>query len=271
MKLLSVLLTAALMVGTTALTAQDQIFKKSGDIIECRITEMGVDEIKFKLSTLDDVVMVIDKRVVEKVILDGRTIIIKDALKDESFYTDQRKSAIKLDFLSPLFGFTGVQYEQSLRPGQSLEIGAGIIGLGFNNFDNSIGGFIDVGYKMRHRPILFGRGDRYSHLLNGSFVRPRVTIGSFETEGYERYTYESTRINKTYIVLSLDFGRQFVIADVGTIETYFGLGYGGSTNYDNDYNPFFFSSTIFENSFAVSWGLRVGVLLPNKKATPVER
>ena len=270
MKLLLLLLTTALVISIGTLTAQDQILKKSGDIIECRITEMGIDEIKFKTAEMDDVVMVIDKRLVEKVIMDGRTIIITDALDDKSYYVDQRKSAIKVDFLSPLFGFTGIHYEQSLKPGQSLELGAGIIGLGFNNHENSVGGFIDVGYKLRHRPLLFGRGDRYSHLLNGSFIRPRVTIGSFNTDGYERGTGELERIKKTYLVVALDFGRQYVLADVATVETYFGLGYGGSVNYENDYETLYYSNFILDN-FVVSGGLRVGILLPDKKAAPVER
>ena len=270
MKLLSILLTIALIFSISTLTAQDQIFKKSGEVIECSITEMGIDEIKFKTVEMDDVVMVIDKRLVEKVIMDGRTIIIKDALNDDSFYVGQRKSALKVDFLSPLFGFTGVHYEQSLKPGQSLEVGIGLIGLGFNTFNDPVGGFVDIGYKLRHRPLLFGRGDRYSHLLNGSYVRPRVTIGSFDRDGNELISGTPERLNHTYFVAALDFGRQFVLADVATIEYYIGVGYGASTNYFDDINPIYYSNIMIDN-FVYSTGLRVGILLPNKKAKPVER
>src|SRR5659263_277039 len=128
--------TYALILFTVALSftgfAQDRIIKITKDTIVCQIKEIGDDEIKYTQKDFrGDLIFGIDKNKVSKILFsDGKELTFKDSMYDSAQYELQRKNALKIGFLSPLFGATSFTFEHSLKPGNSIEATLGIIGLG---------------------------------------------------------------------------------------------------------------------------------------------
>ena len=90
------------------LSAQDIILKKNNEMIQCKIKEIGLDEIKYILPTHPaDLLFSIDKDEIDKVVLEnGMEMVFTKALTNPESYKDNRKNAIKIDFMSPLTGNT---------------------------------------------------------------------------------------------------------------------------------------------------------------------
>lgn len=84
-----------LLLEALSLHSQDRIHKKRGDVITAKITEVGVDEIKYRLEAEPDgPVYVIEKyRLAKIVFANGRVETYHSQLKDPSLYTGQQKSA----------------------------------------------------------------------------------------------------------------------------------------------------------------------------------
>jgi hypothetical protein len=64
------------------------------------------------------------------VFANGTSQQFHDNLKDPERYAGQLKQAIKLNFLSPLYGYTEIAFEKSTGVGRGYEFSLGIIGLG---------------------------------------------------------------------------------------------------------------------------------------------
>ncbi|WP_290710953.1 hypothetical protein, partial [Flavihumibacter sp. CACIAM 22H1] len=178
--------------------AQDKIHKKDGQIIAAKVTEVGVDEIKYLLEgEMNGPVYVIEKiRLIKIVFANGRVETYHQKLKDPALYQDQRKNALKLNFLSPLFGHTWLSYERSLAPGRSIDLSLSLIGLGKSiSFDDyyydpvsgnsqryrrgAVGAAIGVGYKFIKTPDFLNRDIRYAHILQGSYFKPVFYLGAY--------------------------------------------------------------------------------------------
>src|SRR6476661_8935292 len=132
-RILSLIVLFAAFHSTTSF-AQDKLYKKKGEPIKVKILEVGLDEVKYRL--YDDPngpIYVVDKEQILKVEFEnGKTESYKTGLTDPDLYTDQRKSAIKIGFLSPLSGYLPVTYERNLGMGRGVEFTLGIIGAGKN-------------------------------------------------------------------------------------------------------------------------------------------
>ena len=208
-------------------------------------------------------------------------------------YADNKKNAIKIDFLAPMFGQTTLGYERSMGPGASVEFNLGIIGWGLQNYkpsDNSItsdgvissGAFIRAGYKFIKSPDFYLKGMRYAHVLKGSYIRPEITVGACTevlTTGsgfnWLRASTPSSTITKNvqFGAIMLDFGKQWVMNDIFLVDYFVGFGYGfSSKSNDNDYSGFSLSAYGVNNHamigpwsgtpFAFTCGLKN---LPNQK------
>ena len=166
------LILLSVFISAQVIKAQDQIHKKTKEVIHCKVKEIGLDEIKYYLPELDnDILYSISKDKVSRVVLEnGEEIIFKDNFKDPENYVDNKKNALKIDFMSPLTGNTTFSYERSIRPGRSFEVTLGLIGLGIDPNDrNQAGFFAKGGYKFIKSPDYYLRGMRYSHILKGSY------------------------------------------------------------------------------------------------------
>lgn len=254
--------------------SQDYIIKKNNDTLNCKIKEVAMDEIKYALPDFpSDVSFSIDKDAVYKVVFsNGKELIIQQEMSNPANYLDNKKNAIKIDFLSPLTGNTTFSYERSLKPARSIEGTLGIIGLGtdYNDVDQR-GAFIKFGMKFIKSPDFYLRGMRYAHVLKGAYIRPEVQLGYYSRlnemyyEDYDPYnpywySYSEREENFTAAIL-LNIGKQWVFDNSFLVDWYVGVGYGFDSNND-DYNEYHYSFVNADEDVPLSFtaGLKIGFL-----------
>lgn len=250
--------------------SQDQIIKRNLEIINCKVKEVGSQEIKYTLSDYSsDLVFAIEKDKVTKVIFeDGKELVFNTAMTDPANYEGQKKNAFKADFFAPLTGNFTLAYERSLKPGRSIEGTLGIIGLGIDPNDyNPAGAFVKFGYKFIKNPDFYLQGLRYAHILKGSYFKPELSISAYsrDFEVYNpRYPYPyDTYMERRSVfsaAINLVLGKQWVIDNAFLVDWYLGVGYGYD-NIDND-GGYHYGHSVADDSFPVSAtaGLKVGFL-----------
>lgn len=254
--------------------SQDQIVKKNNDTLNCKVREVAMDEIKYSLPDFpSDVSFSIDKDAVQKVIFsNGKELAIEKEMTNPANYMDNKKNAIKVDFLSPLTGNTTFGYERSLKPARSIEGTLGIIGLGadYNDVDPQ-GAFVKFGMKFIKSPDFYLRGMRYAHVLKGAYIKPEIQFGYYSRlndvyyEDYDPYnsywySYSEREDNFTMAIL-LNIGKQWVFDNSFLVDWYVGVGYGFDSN-DNDYNEYHYSFATIDEDVPLSFtaGLKIGFL-----------
>lgn len=253
--------------------SQDRIYKsRSKNPIECKVIELGVDEIKYKLPDYadPDLVYVVDRNSIRMVVMEsGQIINIEKPMVDPSYYFGQNQNMIKINFISPLYGTLALNYERSVKPGQSFEVGASWIGCGIMHPDNGRGFSVNGGYKLYFSPSYYLKGIRYAHLLKGGYFKPEIeyTYASYE-DGYyydNDYHSEQQRVVSQYITAMAIIGKQWVWADRFSLDIYYGLGYG--FNLTPNITPYLYDYTVGNNnSFLVQKaGIRFGVLFGRSK------
>lgn len=276
--------------------AQDKIYKKGGEIIEAKITEVGTGEIKYTIfKDTEGPVYTIEKdRIIKVIYQNGRTEVYQTSLKDPELYADQIKRAIKVNFLSPLRGYTQFNYEKNLRPGRNYELSLGIIGLGKRQelldynmalsgsgeiiYREQAGAFVGGGYKFSKMPDYISGKDRYSHVMQGSYVKPEILFGVYG-QNFEKPNSNGTGriLEKSTVVFSsliINLGKQWVLGDKLLVDIYGGLGYAldnlkrihysnEGTDYYEDYaGDHFAVITAGSNSgIGFSGGFKVGMLI----------
>ena len=285
--------------------SQDKIEKKNGEIVEAKILEVGESEIKYKIFTdLEGPTYSVDKDRLKKIIYqNGREETYEGSLKDASLYADQARSAIKLNFLAPLAGYTQISYEKNLKPGRSYELSLGIIGLGKrqkredyrSNYDmnsgnytsktntfyrGAAGAFVSGGYKFIKLPNFIRNGDKFSHILQGWYAKPEVILGVYGQNEYPKYINQQSTtplpVEKETVALGafiINLGRQWVLGDAFLIDLYGGMGYA-LDNQDNSNGETFLNgyggnhfalNSPEESGLGFTGGLKVGLLLNKKK------
>ena len=245
--------------------AQDQIHKKTGDTIFCHVQEVGDEVLKYYLPDFpESTLFTIDKEKVNKLVFStGQELTFEPEMTNPENYIDNRKRAIKIDFISPLTGNTTFSYEQSIRPGRSLEGSVGLIGLGLDPGNrNAIGAFVQFGMKFIKSPDFYFSKMRYSHLLKGGYVKPEVSIGAYGADIDDYYSNQKRETVFTAAIM-INIGKQWVFDNVMLLDLYFGVGYGFSTGYYNedlDYNFGYFTGPP-QFPIAFTGGINIGYLL----------
>jgi hypothetical protein len=241
------LLLIALALISFASFSQDKIYKKGGEVIEAKITEVGTSEIKYTIwkDTQGPAYTIEKDRVIKVVYQNGRTEMYRTSLKDPELYADQAKHALKINFLSPLRGYTQINYEKNMKPGRSYELALGIIGLGKKqelinyNFSSTSqrptvyreqgGLFVGGGYKFSKMPDYLSGKDRYSHVMQGTYVKPELLMGVYGQNFQIRNSNgNGSTIDKKTVVFSsllINLGKQWILGDKLVIDVYGGLGY----------------------------------------------
>jgi hypothetical protein len=180
-------------------------------------------------------------------------------MHDPSYYENQRKNALKINFLSPLFGSTGFSFERSLGVARSIEGDLGIIGLGFNNiYNNPKGIYLKCGYKFIKGPDYYLKGMHYAHILKGAYIKPEIAFSSYF---YTQEDNANSTVHNTLFAFLIDFGKQWVFDDRFLVDIFCGLGYGFGNSNNQDYFHFAFSGPANDTHFAFTSGLMIGILI----------
>lgn len=262
MKILTILIFAFLSVSAFA---QDKIIKKSGAVIDCKVTEIATDEVKYYYIDNPKLVFGIDKVLVEKVEFSTGEVIVMEgnSFKNAEYYIDQNKHALKINFLSPFTGSTEVVYEQSIKPGRSWETALGIIGLGFDPQENNPRGiFGKFAYKFIKEPDFYMQRMHYAHILKGGYVAPELALRymSFDSDEdmYSGNTYTgTTRKDNFAFAVMLKLGKQWIIDDAFLVDIFGGVGYGfGGDDYETLNYGFIVGDE--EVPIAFTGGIRIG-------------
>jgi hypothetical protein len=255
---LTVLFTAALI----NIQAQDQIVKRDGESIFCKVSEVGTEEVWYSLAEYDfDVQFSIYKSLVDRIhFANGKELVIDHAAaamasteaNSADLFLIQNKNAIKFQFLSPMGGTTKLSYERALRPGQTFETTIGLIGLGMNNPDGAAGLGIIAGYKFIRSPDYYLKGMRYAHILKGGYVKPEIAFANYSVREDNR--------NVTKGAIILNIGKQWIFSDVFLVDLFGGIGYGFSNDQTGEDWPYFIAVGTDEVPLAFNWGFRIGIL-----------
>lgn len=265
--------------GIKFTSAQDTIYKRNREIIVAKITEIGTDEIKYKIPNYDDgPVIALEKKEVWKIIFaNGITQFFQEAMFDASNYVNQHKNAVKADFLSLAFYKLTLAFEHSLQPGLSYETTVGIIGIGSNpdKIRTSSGAFARVGIKFIKSPDFYLKGMRYAHVLKGGYVKPEIFFGTYHEKNldasyYYNYNYSYTPVSRekdvTFGGIHLAFGKQWVFDNIFLVDNFVSFGYVFDNLSNTDYN-FFNETNLYgtlrvsrESPISISAGMKIGVL-----------
>lgn len=265
--LLSILFTVLLL--PVLLSGQDQIHLRSNEIINCKVKEIGMDEVKYTLPDYpQDVLFSIDKELVLKIIFsDGKVMNFYKEMTNPANYTDNKKNAVKIDFLSPLTGNTTLAYEHSLKPGQSIEGTLCVIGAGQDVKDsNPFGIMASFGMKFIKSPDFYMRGMRYAHVLKGGYVKPEFILGHYnENEtvyDYSNYPQKTKTVKKdvTTGALILNIGKQWVYNNAFLVDFNVGVGYGFDNLDSGSEYHYAFAITGENGPLSFKAGLKIGFL-----------
>jgi hypothetical protein len=259
-----------LMLINPALRSQDKLILTDGKIIECKVTEIGSDEIKYTVTEYEsDVIIGIKKSKVDKIVFaNGKEMVIdhleeaKESMETNSgeLFQIQKRNALKMEFLSPLNSVLAFSFERCIKPGSSWEATLGIVGIGFENPDDAMGFAVKGRYKMIKSPDFYIQGMRYAHILKGKYLAPELLFATYHgtSSGWEG-TEEYTRVKFAALI---NLGNQWVFNNSFLIDLYFGLGYGYSNNEEFASTfPYVFSVAGENFPLAFSWGFRIGFLI----------
>lgn len=272
-----------------ALQAQDKIYKLKGPVINAKVIEIGTDEIKYRLfESPNGPVYVVEKASLKMIEYeDGRVEKFYSNFKDPQSYEGQLTKALKINFLSPLLGYTMFSFEKSLSPLKSFEVGLGIIGAGKNQLTdeyflngqyqlyrrNALGGFAEAGYKFNKLPNYFTKGSRMSHIMQGSYVKPSAIIGYYTDQALSYKTGNPVveKRNNLFGSILLNFGRQWVFGEKFLIDLYYGVGYAFDNVKADQNNNYYYDAYIYNHfvvqkagpgaNLGLSGGIKAGLLI----------
>lgn len=287
----SVLAIASIAISSE-MKAQDIIHRNNGKKIESKIIEINSNEIKYKdFYNQDGPIYTLDKKFINQIVFQNGTIEKYDEKfydkEDAEWYADNKKNALKLNFLSPFSGYTELGYEHNVKVGQAYELSLGIIGLGKSSYldyyenikYDQKGFFVSAGYKFSNMPSFFIFGKpRQKHLFHGSYIKPILYFGTYSENALitDNLTTSIQRRNTTFASLNIEFGKQWEFANRILFDIYIGGGYGidnAKQNYiDNgvvlpaDYS-FNYANlrTGTSPGFSITYGAKIGYLFDWKK------
>lgn len=272
--------------------SEDVILKKDGTVIKAKISEIGANEIKYKLYTSPDgPVMAIKKQDVTSVKIDGQVVYEHkpDPYSVSNNDILDRTSTVKFYFFSPLNHHIDIGYEWMNRPGFNWDVAIGVIGPGVATTEDRK----PKGVLLRGGPkFLLGSSsdvvtedtkDRYAHPLKGRFVKVEVILSAFSTTNRLdtiNYVGQGGQLvyNKSIqsMALNIQYGRQYIFGNAMTLAWFFGVGYAfesKTSSLPEKYKQFDlddfrrYSHTYFGERFPMifTWNLTVGYILPAPK------
>jgi len=287
--------------------------------IPCKIMEISEIEFKYKLAELPDGPMyVIDRSKVSKYTLSsGYTeIIVADEMSLELEHKEilGNREVIKVQPFSLALNYISIGYEKVIKVGTNLDIEAGYINnamttnqsfysYGINSYNGApfcYGFYIKPGVKFFLGQDFSVKGLKYAHPLKGRYIKLDLAISYLNLRDVTRVIYTNygyyagpsgtvtSDISSTAFGGMINYGRQFILGNVLTLDYYFGLGYTFQSNgysnpvYLNTGSSSYYRSDDAKNisrygafaripgiGISGTMGLRIGYIIPSKK--PVQR
>lgn len=242
----------------------DTLYTKTKQKITCKIIEINDSEIKYRVAAAEEgPVYVINRIKVSRYTLANgfSEILAPDELSIENQHASilNNRSVVKMhpfSFVNSQFSFA---YEQVIKVGTSVDVEVGYVNSNIN-YNYSMGGgfynqygtrafysgaYIKPGFKFFVGQDFTLKGMRYAHPLKGryikldlaaSFLQHRDITRSFQTPGSNPYSYRTltTDVNTVAYGGFVNYGRQFILGNVLTLEYYFGVGFTAvSVGYSN--------------------------------------
>ncbi len=255
-----------------SLSAQDYLYLRNKEVLEVKVIELGVQEIKYKdyPAKLDQPIKSIEKSKVEKLTLEDGTnyTFENENINNKDYYAGQKTNALKLDFLAPLNSIFVLGFEKNIKPGISYDVELGGIGLGYDFADlDPRGVFFRGGVKFIRQPDFYNPGVRYGHILQGTYIKPQLVYTNYGIDNIfidkwnpttGQYENLKEREKNAGFGFLLTLGKQYVFSNIVLLDLHIGIGYGGSNNGNMITHGFMGGGAtplIFQG------GVRLGVLL----------
>ena len=207
------------------------------------------------------------------------TLFAQDITTPKNNY---KSRIIKTSFFAPLFQHLEFGYEQGLNNKMVLDGSVGIIGPTISTINKPASGmYLKAGTKFFFNPDFVMDGQRRYNDFQGTYFEPQLMFSGFNYK-FDDYVYNPNTGTSTQYAytgksnswaLMLNMGKQWVLANIVSLNIYGGIGYGGSTTTDTDPNhagfsefelhPYKYSHTFFSNDFplALTDGITIGILL----------
>lgn len=244
--------------------AQDILTKKDGTEIKAIIKKVNNNSIEYVLyQDPNGILFTIDKVLLKKVKFSfGSNLDVKNPKNDKNYYLEDKRSLIMFNFLAFSGNTFAIAYEKNIKLGQSIMGEVKIYGLGViaNNFEERRNGFgFDFHYRLKTKSFQNNNQYRPNHILDGAYVSPVVgfSFGNF----YNNREFGGEKIRHALFHFGLQYGKQWIIQRVFSIDTSIGLHYyiGGKTGKQND-ETLYLGNMIGGGNGLISFNIRIGFL-----------
>jgi hypothetical protein len=294
----------------------DTLFLNKNKKVACKIIEINEIEIKYRVAeNLEGPIYIIDKTTVNSYKLSSgfteRFLPDELSLEHEHKEILGNRQAIKISPFGLAFNHLALSYESVIKVGMNLDIEAGYINSeinqdytkmfngGNNNSLHNSGMYFKPGIKFFLGEDFSIKGLKYAHPLKGRYVKLDLAVSyiNFQDLSMVYYGGYNTGISVTQTVYTnmsttayggfVNYGRQFILGNILTLDYYAGFGFTGqSTTYSNPNfftNPFPNVPTNYYSinernytsnyhgflrvpSFGLSFtaGFRIGYIIPHK-------
>jgi hypothetical protein len=289
----------------------DTLFTGKGKKIPCKIYEINEFEIKYRrASALDGPIYVVDKTTILRYTLSNgyteRLMPDEMSLQNEHKEILGNRSVIKIHPFSFAFNHVSFAYEQVIKVGMNLDVEVGYINTSITSNSifgdkNTVGAYLKPGLKFFLGQDFSTRGLKYAHPLKGRYIKIDLALaylnvqniettlyGSYNPSVAPTYTTVMTDINSVSYGGFINYGRQYILGNLFTLDYYAGIGFTAQSNgytnanylslikqnnsngnyaYDASRNISNYYGFVRIPSFGLAFtcGLRLGFIIPSKK------
>lgn len=264
-----------------SLSAQDIIIKKSGEKLEVVIKKIEKNSINYyNFKDPNQVVFTIDKILVRAInFAYGNKLSMENPENNPYYYSDNKTNNILLNFSSFASNTIGLSYEKALKPRQSILVELKVYGLGNKGIlekrRNGVG--LDVAYRLKVKSLFKKAQYKPKHILSGPYFSPIIgfSTGTIVEEPLF-YDYDDTpetyTTSHTVAHFGLQYGRQWIIENLFSIDTSIGYHYylgsvKDKTLGSNSNRSIRLGNMIGDDNVLLSFNLRIGLLLGKKTFT----
>lgn len=257
---------------SAAIGQVDTIYKRNNQKVACKIIEVNEYEIKYKMVGLEDGPLVIIDRssVIRYRLSNGFSeMLLPDELSLEHEHGEilGNRSVIKIHPFSFVDHKLSFAYEKVIKVGMNLDVEVGysnsninpstIIFQTGNSFNT--GAYVKPGLKFFLGQDYSVKGLRYAHPLKGRYIKLDFAISYLNYNNIRTLSYNNSANNYLAIKRDIDvisyggfvnFGRQFILGNLFTMEYYFGAGFTGISSNSKNVS----SSVVGTNSYGSVYG-----------------